>query len=340
MPTYTAVDLGATSGRVVNVLIDARPHRRSTPVRRFPNSGRRRPRRGPDVGLRGALRARSRQASARPPAHRPVASVGVDCWAVDYGLLDARGDLVGPVHAYRSPRTDGVMDAVGRPDRRGHLYGITGIQFLPFNTIYQLVAARETDRRTPTRALAADGARPDQPPTLRQHDERRHQRQHDAAARRATARVERRAAWPTCGLRRDLLPAAARARHARSARSRADVSVAARRRRASSPSRATTPRAPSPARRWRPRGRASTSPAARGRWSAASWPAPVTTRRRAGRERHQRARRRRHDAAAQERDRAVAARGVPARVAGAGASPSETAEPRRRGRATSRAAAP
>ena len=82
--------------------------------------------------------------SARPRAHGPVASIGVDSWAVDYGLLDAFGGLVGPVHAYRSTRTDRVMDAVGRRIGVGHLYGITGTQFLPFNTIYQLVAARET----------------------------------------------------------------------------------------------------------------------------------------------------------------------------------------------------
>ncbi len=74
----------------------------------------------------------------------PVESVAVDAWGVDYGLLDAAGDLLGPVHAYRSSRTDGVMDAVTARVARDRIYRITGVQFLPLNTVYQLVAARET----------------------------------------------------------------------------------------------------------------------------------------------------------------------------------------------------
>jgi rhamnulokinase len=74
----------------------------------------------------------------------PVDSIGIDSWAVDYGLLDASGALLGnPVH-YRDGRTDGVPARVARlvPDER--LYEITGLQKLPFNTIYQLVAAAGT----------------------------------------------------------------------------------------------------------------------------------------------------------------------------------------------------
>ncbi|MGV9362354.1 rhamnulokinase [Amycolatopsis sp. NPDC003731] len=68
--------------------------------------------------------------------------VGIDSWAVDYGLLDERGALLGnPVH-YRDSRTDGITVPV--PDRE--LYDVTGLQQLPFNTLYQLVA--EGDRLT------------------------------------------------------------------------------------------------------------------------------------------------------------------------------------------------
>jgi rhamnulokinase len=70
----------------------------------------------------------------------PVDSIGIDSWAVDYGLIDASGALLGnPVH-YRDGRTDGISVAV--PDDR--LYAVTGLQKLPFNTLYQLVAARTT----------------------------------------------------------------------------------------------------------------------------------------------------------------------------------------------------
>jgi rhamnulokinase len=70
-----------------------------------------------------------------------LASVGIDSWAVDYGLLDATGALLGnPVH-YRDDRTDGVADEVQASITAAELYAVTGIQQLPFNTIYQLTAA-------------------------------------------------------------------------------------------------------------------------------------------------------------------------------------------------------
>ncbi len=70
-----------------------------------------------------------------------VASIGIDSWAVDYGLLDAEGNLLGNVVHYRDARTDGVMDKVSADIPAGDLYAITGLQQLPFNTLYQLVAA-------------------------------------------------------------------------------------------------------------------------------------------------------------------------------------------------------
>jgi len=74
----------------------------------------------------------------------PLDAVGIDSWAVDYGLLDASGALLGnPVH-YRDARTDGVADRVHATIPAAELYAVTGVQVLPFNTIYQLVAAAET----------------------------------------------------------------------------------------------------------------------------------------------------------------------------------------------------
>ncbi|MFC4857663.1 rhamnulokinase [Actinophytocola glycyrrhizae] len=69
----------------------------------------------------------------------PVDGIGVDSWAVDYGLLDAHGALLGnPVH-YRDERTAGAKDNLERLGAR-ELYATTGLQFLPFNTIHQLAA--------------------------------------------------------------------------------------------------------------------------------------------------------------------------------------------------------
>jgi rhamnulokinase len=78
-----------------------------------------------------------------------LASAGIDTWGVDYGLLDAAGALVGnPIH-YRDSRTDGVT--VGVPPET--LYAATGIQHLPFNTIYQLAAAAGTPALAAARTL-------------------------------------------------------------------------------------------------------------------------------------------------------------------------------------------
>jgi rhamnulokinase len=67
----------------------------------------------------------------------PVASIGVDGWGVDYGLVDEAGDLVAPPFSYRDSRTAGwesIADAIGVH----HLYQVTGIQLMGINTIFQL----------------------------------------------------------------------------------------------------------------------------------------------------------------------------------------------------------
>jgi rhamnulokinase len=68
-------------------------------------------------------------------------SIGVDTWGVDYALLDERGALLENPYHYRDARTDGIMDAVFKRVPRDEIYAVTGIQFLPFNTLYQLYAA-------------------------------------------------------------------------------------------------------------------------------------------------------------------------------------------------------
>ena len=70
----------------------------------------------------------------------PLASIGVDTWGVDYGLLDRRGDLLAPPVSYRDPRTEGAWRAVVDRVGRDRLYAISGLQLLPFNTIFQLAA--------------------------------------------------------------------------------------------------------------------------------------------------------------------------------------------------------
>jgi len=67
-------------------------------------------------------------------------SIGVDTWGVDFVLLDQYGKRVGLPIAYRDKRTDGVMESTCHALSRETIYRTTGIQFLPFNTLYQLKA--------------------------------------------------------------------------------------------------------------------------------------------------------------------------------------------------------
>ncbi len=81
--------------------------------------------------------------------NRKIYSIGVDSWAVDYGLLDQTGNLTANPFCYRDGRTDGAMERVFAKIARRRIYEKTGIQFLSFNTIYQLFGdenAKNADR--------------------------------------------------------------------------------------------------------------------------------------------------------------------------------------------------
>ena len=93
-------------------------------------------------GLRAAGRAADR-----------IDSVGIDTWAVDYGLLDASGVLLGnPVH-YRDGRTARVLDKVLAEIPAPDLYEVTGMALLPFNTVFQLAATAVTPQLAAARRL-------------------------------------------------------------------------------------------------------------------------------------------------------------------------------------------
>jgi rhamnulokinase len=129
-----AVDLGASSGRVMLGRVGPQSLELAE-THRFWN--------GP-VRLRNTLHwdvlGLYRETLAGLSKTGPVDGIGIDSWAVDYGLLDRDGALLGnPVH-YRDARTEGVMEQVLSTVPADDLYAVTGLQQLPFNTIYQLVA--------------------------------------------------------------------------------------------------------------------------------------------------------------------------------------------------------
>jgi rhamnulokinase len=72
-----------------------------------------------------------------------IDSIGVDGWGVDYVLLDAAGERIGHAYCYRDARNEPAMSRVYARIPQSRLYEITGIQFMPFNTIYQLAAHKD-----------------------------------------------------------------------------------------------------------------------------------------------------------------------------------------------------
>jgi rhamnulokinase len=135
--TVAAVDLGASGGRVMAGQVSAAGVQLHE-AHRFPN----RPVTAGGTLYWDILRLHADVRHGLELAARrfPLASAGIDAWGVDYGLLDETGALLGnPVH-YRDARTTGRPALVHAAVPAAELYAVTGIQQLPFNTIYQLAA--------------------------------------------------------------------------------------------------------------------------------------------------------------------------------------------------------
>lgn len=81
-------------------------------------------------------------------------SIGIDTWGVDYGLLDKDGRLLGLPYQYRDRRTDGMMDAAYAKVPKKEIYAATGIQFMFFNSIFQLLS--EVVNKNPALEIAED----------------------------------------------------------------------------------------------------------------------------------------------------------------------------------------
>lgn len=136
-----AIDLGATSGRVM--VADIAPGRieleqaarfANTPVHLF--DGSRTALHWDLPGLFGAACAGLAEAGRHSDR---LVGIGVDSWAVDYGLM-RNGRLLGVPHHYRDPRSASGVEAVHEIIEPADLYRRNGLQFLPFTTVYQLAA--------------------------------------------------------------------------------------------------------------------------------------------------------------------------------------------------------
>jgi len=133
---YLALDMGAESGRGV-VGFWGKGRLRLEEVHRFPNG----PVRVLDSLQWDLLRQFTEIKNAIGAAARrckSLQSIGIDTWGVDFGLVGAGGVLLGNPYHYRDARTDGMMEAAFALMPREEMFKNTGIQFLPFNTVFQL----------------------------------------------------------------------------------------------------------------------------------------------------------------------------------------------------------
>ncbi len=141
-PIHLAIDLGASSGRVLAGRIDE-DGISFEEVHRFVNGGM-------HLGERLVWNLLGQWAQvsqglsmAASKYGERIQTVGADTWGVDYVLLDRQDDLVGPCLHYRDARTRGMVDRACEIMPRSDIFAATGIQFMEINTLCQLLAMRE-----------------------------------------------------------------------------------------------------------------------------------------------------------------------------------------------------
>ena len=134
---FAAVDLGAESGRVIVGRVGAstleleEAHRFANTTVELPD------------GLHWNILSLFNETIAGlagAVSSTQLAGIGIDAWGVDYGLLDGSHRLLGIPFHYRDERTEGMIDLASRRVAPGELYARTGIQTMPINTVYQLLA--------------------------------------------------------------------------------------------------------------------------------------------------------------------------------------------------------
>lgn len=144
--TVLAFDMGASSGRaLVGELVELETggnQLRVTEIHRFPNHA-------IHVGehlhwdtLRLLHEMKKGIRFAFQQGYTPE-TFGIDTWGVDFGLIDANGELIGNPYHYRDAQTEGLIEEVNGLIGREQLFAQSGLQFMPFNTIYQLYAMKK-----------------------------------------------------------------------------------------------------------------------------------------------------------------------------------------------------
>jgi rhamnulokinase len=142
---FLAFDLGAESGRGVIGLFDGKKLKLEE-INRFPTGG---------TTLAGSLywdvlrmydEMKRGIKLATESYGSDIAGMGIDTWGVDFGLLGPNDVLLENPHCYRDSRIDGMMEAAEQEVGREYIYEQTGIQFMPINTLYHVMALARQNR--------------------------------------------------------------------------------------------------------------------------------------------------------------------------------------------------
>ena len=141
MLNMLAFDYGASSGRAIAGIYDGRTLKLEE-LHRFANE---------PVMVHGSLNwdilrlfheMKQGVLKSSKSGYRAIASIGIDTWGVDFGLLDASGKLLGNPYHYRDAATEGIFEKAFGIVPSNEVYGETGIQFMEFNTLFQLLAMK------------------------------------------------------------------------------------------------------------------------------------------------------------------------------------------------------
>lgn len=148
-----AIDIGASAGKAFVASLEDESLRLDE-VHRFPNGPREQGGRlvWDTDALFEEVRVSAQQAKRK--GHAP-ASLGIDSWAVDFALIDERGERVRPVYCYRDAAWPAAMDAFHERLAFPEMFAIAGIQQLPFNTVYQLATRHDDEQERAAQARAA-----------------------------------------------------------------------------------------------------------------------------------------------------------------------------------------
>ncbi len=140
---FLAFDFGAESGRAILGILDGKRISLEE-IHRFPNK---------QINIAGHIHwdlsylfdeLKKGLKSAARKGHKELLSLGVDTWGVDFGLVGKDDRVLEDPFAYRDRRTEGMMDRAFQLISREEMYALTGIQFMPFNSVFQLLSVVES----------------------------------------------------------------------------------------------------------------------------------------------------------------------------------------------------